>query len=109
MQRGHATGFAAAELGKDGAYLHIVDEFRVEIGDGGEGGFEDVREEFVVVGVFEAAFLCAGDGGAQGGEEDDVVGVFLEDVFGAFLEEGHRGGCKCYVVCSECRGRRSTR
>jgi hypothetical protein len=47
-----------------------------------------VREEFMVVGVFEAAFFCSGDGGAEGGEEDDVVGVFLEDVFGAFLEEG---------------------
>ena len=90
MQRSHSPGFAAAELGEDGAYLHIVDEFGVEVGRGGEGGFEDVGEEFVVVGVFEAAFLCAGDGGAQGGEEDDVVGVFLEDVFGAFLDEvGH--------------------
>jgi hypothetical protein len=47
-----------------------------------------VGEEFMVVGVFEAAFLCARDGGAEGGEEDDVVGVFLEDVFGASLEEG---------------------
>ncbi|CAG8700643.1 7934_t:CDS:2, partial [Scutellospora calospora] len=52
----------------------------------------DVGEEFVVVGVFEAAFLCAGDGRAEGGEEDDVVGVLLEDVFGAFLEEGHFEG-----------------
>jgi len=44
----------------------------------------------MVVGVFEAAFLCSRDGRAQGGEEDDVVGVFLEDVFGAFLQEaGH--------------------
>jgi hypothetical protein len=50
-----------------------------------------VGEEFVVVGVFEAALFGAGDGGAEGGEEDDVVWVFLEDVFGAFLEEGH--GC----------------
>ena len=95
MQRGHAAGFAAAELGEDGADLHVVDEGRVEVGDGGEGGAEDVREQFVVVGVFEAAFFGAGDGGAQGGEEDYVGGVFLENVFGAFLEEGHCGGCCC--------------
>jgi hypothetical protein len=46
----------------------------------------------VVVGVFEAAFLCAGDGCAEGGEDDDVVGVFLEDVSGAFLEGGGHFG-----------------
>jgi hypothetical protein len=46
----------------------------------------------VVVGVFEAAFLCAGDGCAEGGEDDDVVGVFLEDVSGAFLEGGSHFG-----------------
>lgn len=97
MQRSHSPGFAAAELGEDGAYLHIVDELGVEVGRGGEGGFEDVGEEFVVVGVFEAAFLRAGDGGAQCGEEDYVGGVFLEDVFGAFLEEGHCGGWGCCV------------
>lgn len=95
MQRSHAAGFAAAEFGEDGAYLDIVDEGWIEVGDSGEGGFQDVREEFVVVGVFEAAFLCAGDGGAEGGEDDYVGGVFLEDVFGAFLEEGHLGGGGC--------------
>lgn len=102
MQRGHAPGLAAAQFGEDGAYLHIVDELGVEVWHGGEGGFEDVREEFVVVGVFEAAFLCAGDGGAQGGKEDDVVGVFLEDVFGAFLKEGHCGGgfVPCWVFAT---------
>jgi hypothetical protein len=46
----------------------------------------------VVVGVFEAAFLCARDGRAEGGEDDDVVGVFLEDVAGAFLEGGGHVG-----------------
>jgi hypothetical protein len=26
--------------------------------------------------------------------------VFLEDVFGAFLEEGHCGGCGCCFVAT---------
>lgn len=46
----------------------------------------------MVVGIFEAALLCACDGCAEGGEEDDVVGVPLENVLGAFLDEaGHVG------------------
>jgi len=69
--------------------LDIVNEARVEVWGCGEGCAQDVGEELVVVGVFEAAFFGSGDGRAEGGEEDDVVGVFLEDVFGAFLEEGH--------------------
>ena len=39
------------------------------------------------MGVFESTLLGAGDGGAEGGEEDDVGGVLLEDGLGAFLDE----------------------
>jgi hypothetical protein len=60
----------------------------------------------MVVGVFETAFLCSCDGRAEGGEEDDVVGVLLEDVFGAFLDEaGHFGlGLLVVVVVAQTEG-----
>jgi hypothetical protein len=98
VQGGHAPGFAAAELREDCADLHVVDQARVEVGGCGEGCFQDVGEERMVVGVFEAAFLCSGDGRAEGGEEDDVVGVLLEDVFGAFLDEAGHFGLGLLVV-----------
>ena len=41
------------------------------------------------VGVAEAAFVGASYGGAEGGEEDDVIWVFLEDVFISSLKLGH--------------------
>ena len=40
-------------------------------------------EEFVIVGVFQAAFVGAGGGCAEGGEENDIVGAFLKDVLQA--------------------------
>ena len=44
------------------------------------------------IGIAEATFIGAGYGGAEGGEEDDVIWVFLKDVFQSFLELGHKGG-----------------
>lgn len=46
----------------------------------------------MVVGIFEAALFGTGDGCAEGGEEDDVVGLFGEDVFGAPLDEACHAG-----------------
>lgn len=41
----------------------------------GEDGAEDAAEEFFGVGVFEIALCCAGDGGPEGRDEDDVGGA----------------------------------
>ena len=87
MEGGHTACFASTQLGEDGADLNIVDDGGIEVGDCGEGCAEDVGEELVVVGIIEAAFFCAGDGRAQGGEDYDVGGLFLEDVARAFLNE----------------------
>ena len=46
----------------------------------------------MVVGIAESAFLRAGDGCAQSGEDDYVVGVLLEDVLETFLDERHFQG-----------------
>ena len=46
-------------------------------------------EHLLWIGIAEAAFVGAGYGGAKGGEEDDVIWVFLKDVFQSFLELGH--------------------
>ena len=41
------------------------------------------------IGIAEAAFVGSGYGGTEGGEEDNVIGVFLKDVSQSFLELGH--------------------
>lgn len=46
-------------------------------------------EHLLWVGIAQAAFVGAGYGGAEGGDEDDVIWVFLKDVFQSFLELGH--------------------
>jgi hypothetical protein len=46
----HAAGFGAAELGEHDPDADIVDEGRVELGVGGESGFEDCVEELFGVG-----------------------------------------------------------
>jgi hypothetical protein len=44
-------------------------------------------EEFMIVCISESSFLCARYRCPKCGEEDDVLGVLLEDVFDTFLEE----------------------
>ena len=46
-------------------------------------------EHLLWIGIAEAAFVGAGYGGAESGEEDDVIWVFLKDIFQSFLELGH--------------------
>lgn len=46
-------------------------------------------EHLFWIGIAEAAFVGTGYGGAKGGEEDNVIWVFLKDVFQSFLELGH--------------------
>lgn len=46
-------------------------------------------EHLLWIGIAEAAFVGAGYGGAEGGKEDDVIRVFLKDIFQSFLELGH--------------------
>lgn len=42
--------------------------------------------------VFQSAFVCFCDWGAEGGQDDYIVWLFLEDVLDAFLDEaGHVG------------------
>ena len=49
-------------------------------------------EHLLWIRIAEAAFVGAGYGGAESGEEDDVIWMFLKDVFQSFLELGHQGG-----------------
>lgn len=81
MELGHAAGFGAAEFLEDAADADIVDQGRVEVRVCSEGGAKNVCEEFFGVGIFETALFGAGDGGAEGGEDDDVGGGFVEDLF----------------------------
>jgi hypothetical protein len=56
----------------------------------------------MVVRITEPAFLGACDWCSQGGEEDDVVWVLLEDILRSFLNEGGHGGwfrCLGLRVC----------
>lgn len=46
-------------------------------------------EHLLWIGIAEAAFVGTGYGSAEGGEEDDVIWVFLKDVSQPFLELGH--------------------
>ena len=94
-----SSGFHAAEFLQDGADADIVDARRVEVGVCGEGGAEDVVEEFFGVGGAETALFGARDGRAEGGEDHDVVGGFLEDVFEAF------GGCHGWSTGGGCATR----
>ena len=57
-----------------------------------EGGAEDGSEELFGVGIVETAFVCASEGGAVAGEEDDVVGGFGEDLFEGWWGGAHHGG-----------------
>jgi len=58
----------------------------------GQGCAEDGGQHLLWVGVAETAFVGASEGRAEGREEDDVIGVFLQDVFQSFLELSHHGG-----------------
>ena len=49
-------------------------------------------EHLLWIGIAEAAFVGAGYGGAESGEEYDVIWVFLKDFFQSFLELSHYGG-----------------
>lgn len=46
----------------------------------------------------EAAFVRSGYGSAESGEEDHVIGTFLEDVLQSFLKLCHYGGRWCWKV-----------
>ena len=46
-------------------------------------------EHLFWIGIAEAAFVGAGYWGAEGGEEDNVIWVFLKDVFQSSLKLGH--------------------
>ena len=83
---GHSAGFGASELREYDADADILYEGGIEVGVCGEGGAEDGREEFFWIGIFEVAFVGAGYGGTEGGEDDDVGGVFFEDVGEAFAD-----------------------
>ncbi len=79
-----SSSFHSTEFLEDRADSDIFDEGRVEIGVCGDGGAEDVVEEFFGVRGAESAFFGAGYGGAEGGEDHDVGGRFLEYVLETF-------------------------
>jgi hypothetical protein len=45
------------------------------------------RKHFMIICISQTAFLSLCYWRSDSGEEDDVVGILLEDVFGAFLDE----------------------
>lgn len=53
-------------------------------GGRGKGGLY-VGEEFLGVGIFEAAFCGTGDRCSEGRDEDDITGGLFEDVAEALL------------------------
>src|SRR6185437_5279901 len=74
----------SAELGRatsrweHGAHGDILDERRVDAGALDERG-EGADQQVSGGGVFETALAALGEGGAQRGGDDDVVGVLLEE------------------------------
>ena len=56
-------------------------------------------EHLLWIGIAEAAFIGAGYGSAEGGEEDDVIWVFLKDCFQSSLDLSHQGGRREKLVC----------
>lgn len=49
-------------------------------------------EHLLRIGIAQAAFVRSGYGSTEGGQEDDVIGVFLEDLLQTFLNLCHSGG-----------------
>lgn len=66
-----------------------------------ESGLDYSSEHLLWVGMAEAAFIGSGYGSAESGEEDNVIGMFLEDILQAFLELCHYGGRWCWKVLIE--------
>ena len=61
-----------------------------------------VVEQFVVIAIFEAAFVSASDRCTEGGQEDDVLGILSEDVLYAFQNEAcHVRVPRYYIVALE--------
>lgn len=89
---GHAGGLGAAELGEDDADGDVVDGGGGEVGVCVEGGAEHDGEEFLGVGVLEAALVGAADRRAQGREDDHVAGRLGQDGLDAPWEDGHGEG-----------------
>ena len=44
------------------------------------------------IGIAESAFVRSGYRSTEGGQEDDVIGVFLKDISQSFVEMCHYGG-----------------
>jgi hypothetical protein len=99
---GHAPGFGAAEFCENGADAYVLYFRRVEVGELGDCGFEDLEvlglssvwnggcrtygsEQLMVVRVSQTALLCSCDRRSKRGEENDIVWVLLEDVLEALL------------------------
>lgn len=54
----------------------------------GEGGAEDCCKQLFGVGVFEVSFVATGYGRAERREDDDIRGVFFEDLREAAADGG---------------------
>ena len=102
MVEGHAGCFRAAEFGENCANSDILDCGRGHIGVLGEDCTQDGGEHLLWVGIAEATFVGAGDGCAEGGEEDDIIRMLVKDVSQSFLELSHQGGRREYVRLERC-------
>ncbi len=58
-------------------------------------------EHLFWVGIAEAAFIRSGYGSTESGEEDHVIGLFLEEDLQSVLKMCHYGGRRTWKVLTE--------
>lgn len=80
MQRRHPARLTPSQLAQHGADTYVLHDFRVHVRESGQGGAEDVVEQFMIKRVLQPPLVRAGDGRAQRRQYDNVLGVFCEDV-----------------------------
>lgn len=108
MVGGHATSFRATKLSKNCADADIVNLCGIEVGELLDCSFQDLldgqirstnafaktygTEQFVVICIAQTSLLRPGHRSSQCGKNDHIIGVLLENVLDAFLDERH---CEC--------------
>jgi hypothetical protein len=85
----HLSGATAGS--QDLAYTDILDEGRVDLG-AVEQALEGASHEIGGVSVLEGALAAFGEGGAEAGGDNDIVGVLLKQLVAAGLGAGQLAG-----------------
>ncbi len=108
MIQRHASRFRASELREDSAHSDILDARGVEVRVPRKGGFKDLDmglafaisdetgpvhscKHLFWVGISKAALVCSCYWGSKSGEENNVIGILLQDILQPFL-------CVCHVI-----------